>query len=99
MTAPSALVLSGGGSLGATQVGMMAGLFATGLRPDFIVGVSAGALNGAFLAPLCPQTQPSYDYSAGARLIARARESTRQWIDARGLEKCEFPQQLTVHIH
>ena len=283
MTAPSALVLSGGGSLGATQVGMMAELFATGFRPDFIVGVSAGALNGAFLAhdptpetleqmsllwsrittrealglswrsllglaglrghiadprglrgllerhlayrrfeeaavplhvvcaefstgeevvlsqgdvieavlastaipgmfppvkigdltlvdgavaggtpigtatrlgagrivvlpcgfacaapavssrplarmmhaitlvgarqlrqeferyassssihivpPLCPQTQPSYNYSAGARLIARARESTRRWIDAQGLEKCEFPQQLTVHTH
>lgn len=45
-----AFVLAGGGSLGAVQVGMLAELVANGLRPDFIVGVSAGALNGAFLA-------------------------------------------------
>ena len=45
-----AFVLAGGGSLGAVQVGMLAELIATGLRPDLIVGVSAGALNGAFLA-------------------------------------------------
>jgi NTE family protein len=45
-----AFVLAGGGSLGAVQVGMLAELIANGLRPDLIVGVSAGALNGAFLA-------------------------------------------------
>ena len=50
MTSKTAWVLSGGGSLGAVQVGMLAELIAEGLRPDFIVGVSAGALNGAFLA-------------------------------------------------
>jgi NTE family protein len=50
--APSrlAFVLAGGGSLGAVQVGMLAELIGSGLRPDLIVGVSAGALNGAFLA-------------------------------------------------
>ena len=46
----TAWVLSGGGSLGAVQVGMIAELFVEGVRPDFIVGVSACALNGAFLA-------------------------------------------------
>jgi NTE family protein len=45
-----AFVLAGGGSLGAVQVGMLAELIANGLRPNLIVGVSAGALNGAFLA-------------------------------------------------
>jgi NTE family protein len=51
MSAPrTAFVLAGGGSLGAVQVGMLAELFARGLRPDLLVGVSAGALNGAFLA-------------------------------------------------
>jgi len=43
-------VLAGGGSLGAVQAGMLAELIANGLRPDLVVGVSAGALNGAFLA-------------------------------------------------
>jgi NTE family protein len=45
-----AFVLAGGGSLGAIQAGMLAELIASGLRPDLVVGVSAGALNGAFLA-------------------------------------------------
>jgi NTE family protein len=49
-TAGQAFVLAGGGSLGAVQVGMLAELIANGLHPDLIVGVSAGALNGAFLA-------------------------------------------------
>jgi NTE family protein len=43
-------VLAGGGSLGAVQTGMLMEICATGVRPDLIVGVSAGALNGAFLA-------------------------------------------------
>ncbi|MGA2780094.1 MAG: patatin-like phospholipase family protein [Steroidobacteraceae bacterium] len=46
----TAFVLAGGGSLGAVQVGMLAELIAAGVRPDMIVGVSAGAINGAFLA-------------------------------------------------
>jgi len=46
----TAFVLAGGGSLGAVQAGMLTELMATGVKPDFIVGVSAGALNGAFLA-------------------------------------------------
>jgi NTE family protein len=49
-TSKTAWVLSGGGSLGAVQVGMLAELIAAGVVPDLIVGVSAGALNGAFLA-------------------------------------------------
>ncbi len=49
-TTMHAFVLAGGGSLGAVQVGMLAELIANGQRPDLIVGVSAGALNGAFLA-------------------------------------------------
>jgi NTE family protein len=46
----TAFVLSGGGSLGAVQVGMLQALAAAGIRPDFLVGTSAGALNGAFVA-------------------------------------------------
>jgi NTE family protein len=46
----TAFVLAGGGSLGAVQVGMLLELAANGISPDLVVGVSAGALNGAFLA-------------------------------------------------
>jgi NTE family protein len=45
-----ALVLSGGGNLGAVQAGMLIALEEAGVRPDFIVGTSVGALNGAWMA-------------------------------------------------
>ena len=46
----TAFVLSGGGSLGAVQVGMLQALADAGIRPDLLVGASAGALNAAFVA-------------------------------------------------
>jgi len=46
----TAFVFAGGGSLGAVQVGMLRALFATELRPDFVVGSSVGAINAAYLA-------------------------------------------------
>jgi NTE family protein len=45
-----AVVLSGGGNRGATQVGMLHALLETGVRPGVIVGTSVGSLNGAGLA-------------------------------------------------
>lgn len=45
-----AVVLSGGGSLGAAQVGALRALLEHGVRPDLLVGCSVGALNAAFLA-------------------------------------------------
>ena len=45
-----AFVLSGGGSLGAIQVGALQALSDAGIRPDVLVGCSVGALNAAFLA-------------------------------------------------
>lgn len=46
----TAFVLSGGGSLGAVQVGMLQALADQGIRPDLLVGTSAGALNAAYVA-------------------------------------------------
>ncbi len=45
-----AFVLAGGGSLAAVQVGMMQALGERGVRPDLLVGTSAGALNAAYVA-------------------------------------------------
>jgi len=52
-----AFVLSGGASLGAIQVGMLQALFERGIAPDLIVGTSAGAINGAFIASREPTTE------------------------------------------
>ena len=46
----TALVLSGGASLGALQVGVLRSLAHAGFRPSMIVGTSVGALNGAYVA-------------------------------------------------
>ena len=50
ITHKTAFVLAGGGSLGAVQVGMLKALVRHGVRPDLIVGASAGAINGAYVA-------------------------------------------------
>src|SRR4051794_29330367 len=68
---PVAFVLSGGASLGAIQAGMLRALYERGIAPDLIVGTSAGALNGAFIAER-PQT------------VETARELGEVW---RGLKR------------
>jgi NTE family protein len=45
-----AFVLSGGANYGAQQVGALQVLFEHGLQPDIVMGVSAGALNAAWVA-------------------------------------------------
>jgi NTE family protein len=46
----TAFVLSGGSSLGAIQVGMIQALMEAGVRPDFLIGTSVGAINATWLA-------------------------------------------------
>jgi NTE family protein len=45
-----AFVLGGGGARGALQVGALKAIHEAGLRPDLLVGTSAGAVNAAFLS-------------------------------------------------
>src|ERR1700740_2571225 len=44
----TAFVFAGGGSLGAIQVGMLRTLMSHGVRPDFVVGSSVGAINAGY---------------------------------------------------
>jgi NTE family protein len=52
----TAFVLSGGGSLGAVQVGMLQALADRRVRPDLLVGTSAGAVNALWVAHHCMTT-------------------------------------------
>jgi len=45
-----ALVLQGGGALGSYQAGVLEGLVAAGIEPDWLAGISIGALNSAVIA-------------------------------------------------
>jgi NTE family protein len=71
MSSPSArttaFVMAGGGSLGAVEVGMLRELLAWGEAPQFVVGASAGAINGAFFA-----SEPSVNGVAKLEAIWRS---------------------------
>ena len=70
---PVAFVLAGGASHAAVQVGMLEALTDAGIRPDFVVGTSAGAVNSvAFGADPSP---------AGlSRLAAGWKRATRSQV-------------------
>ena len=57
------LALQGGGALGAYQAGVYQGLSEAGFAPDWVVGVSIGAINAALIAGNPPE-----------RRVARLRE-------------------------
>src|SRR5947209_3951619 len=44
------LVLQGGGALGAYQAGVYEGMAEQGIAPNWVAGVSIGAINGALIA-------------------------------------------------
>jgi NTE family protein len=68
----TAFVLSGGGSLGAVQVGMVRALYERGIRPDFWVGTSVGALNAAYLAARPPAPSSAIELARLWRSVRRA---------------------------
>ncbi len=49
------LVLQGGGALGAYQVGVYEALHEAGIEPDWVIGTSIGAINGAVIAGNAPE--------------------------------------------
>jgi NTE family protein len=49
-----ALVLQGGGALGAYQAGVFQGLHEAGIEPDWAAGISIGAINAALIAGNAP---------------------------------------------
>ena len=62
------LVLQGGGALGAYQVGVFEALHEAGIEPDWVIGTSIGAINGAIIAGNPP-----------AQRLARLRELWRRF--------------------
>ena len=54
-SSPHVLVLQGGGALGAYQAGMYAEMHREGLEPDWVAGISIGAINAALIAGNAPE--------------------------------------------
>jgi len=66
-----AFVLSGGGSLGAVQVGMLQALADRDVHPDLLIGTSVGAVNAAYVAGHGTGTQALDDLAAIWRRLRR----------------------------
>lgn len=79
------LVLGGGGSLGAFQVGGLLALAEADVLPDALFGCSAGALNAAFLAssPTLERTRALADWWASTS--SRNALSPNRWTQVRGV--------------
>ena len=88
-----ALVLQGGGALGAYQAGVYEALQEAGLEPDWISGVSIGAINGTIIAGNPPElrlerlrtfweriTQRKiWNYTPDGDIFRKARNATSSW--------------------
>src|SRR3984957_18564448 len=88
-----ALLLQGGGALGAYQAGVYEALTEADLHPDWIAGISIGAINGALIAGNAPQARvdklrafwegvsarPWCDW--GERSFAAKGDVVRQWLN------------------
>ena len=81
-----ALVLSGGGALGAYQAGAYAALEKSGVRPNWIAGAAIGAINAAIIAgnlphERAPRLRQFWRELSGRAAIRRSHRPTR-WAQA-----------------
>lgn len=75
------LVLQGGGALGAYQAGVYQALHDAGIEPDWVIGTSIGAVNGAILAGNPPETRLAQLDAFWSR-VAAAGSATSGWLPA-----------------
>jgi NTE family protein len=66
-----ALILQGGGALGAYQAGVYQALHEAGLEPDWIAGVSIGGVNGAIIAGNPPEKRVERLHQFWDRITSR----------------------------
>ncbi len=70
---PTAFVLSGGASLGTSQIGMLEALYERDIHPDLLVGTSVGAINAAFIASREPTVRTARELQEVWRHISRGQ--------------------------
>lgn len=75
------LVLQGGGALGAYQAGVYQALHDAGVEPDWVIGTSIGAVNGAIIAGNPPDTRLARLDAFWSR-VAAAGSVTSGWLPA-----------------
>jgi predicted acylesterase/phospholipase RssA len=73
-----ALVLQGGGALGAYQAGVFQALAEAGLEPDWIAGISIGAFNSAIIAGNPPEARVEKLRQFGRPSLSPTYDGTRR---------------------
>ena len=89
-----ALLLQGGGALGSYQAGVYAALAKADLHPDWVAGISIGAINGAVIAGNAPErrveqlrkfweqiTAPTHGLDTWLAPLAEASDVVRGWMN------------------
>jgi len=89
-----ALLLQGGGALGSYQAGVYAALAEADLLPDWVAGISIGAINGALIAGNVPErrierlrefweqvTAPRVGSDALLALLPHSSDTFRAWLN------------------
>jgi NTE family protein len=89
-----ALLLQGGGALGSYQAGVYAALAEAGLEPNWVAGISIGAINGALIAGNAPErrveqlrafweqiTSPAWAFDAWLEPLAKASDILRRCLN------------------
>src|ERR1700758_3932453 len=79
-----ALVLQGGGALGAYQAGVYEALAEAGIHLDWIAGVSVGAINGAIIAGNPPNSRIDRLREFWTQVTADAQRHWFGWAEAKG---------------
>jgi len=89
-----ALILQGGGALGAYQAGVYQALHEAGVEPDWVTGVSIGAINSAIIAGNRPERRLErlrifweriterkiWSYTPDGDVFRKVRNATSSWM-------------------
>lgn len=86
-----ALVLQGGGALGAYQAGVYEGLAEAGIAPNWVAGISIGALNTAIIAGNAPENRVDrlrefWDTICRPAFLQPTAEFMQGWVEQLGGE-------------
>src|SRR5580692_533360 len=79
-----ALVLQGGGALGAYQAGVYEALAEARIEPDWIAGISIGGINGAIIAGNPPNTRVDRLREFWTQVTSEAPWDWFGWAEAKG---------------
>jgi NTE family protein len=93
-----ALLLQGGGALGAYQAGVYEALTEVDLHPDWIGGISIGAINGALIAGNAPEARVGKLRAFWERVTAKPCPDWSDLFPAKGDTARQWRNQMSANL-